>query len=76
MFGAYIRGLLNIAAAVLLAAVLQFIVPYLLPYVGPEDGYLYNAFTGIAENALFIMLIAIGAGLLARAVTESNAGVR
>ena len=73
MFGAYLRGALTIGVAVLSAAVLQFVVPYLLPYQGPEDSMLYTAFSGLAENALIIMLIAVGAGVIARAVTESGA---
>jgi hypothetical protein len=76
MFGAYIRAVITIGIAVLSAAILQFIVPRLLPFIGPKDSYLYNAFNGVAENALLIMLAAIAAGLIARAVAESNAGVR
>ena len=76
MFGAYIRAAMLLGAAVLVGAILQFIVPFLLPYQGAEDGLLYQSFQGIADNAIFIMLIAVGAGLLARAVVESNAGVR
>jgi hypothetical protein len=76
MFGAYIRATITVGIAVLSAAILKFIVPMLLPYIGPEDSYLYNAFNGVAQNALLIMLAAIAAGLIARAVAESNAGVR
>jgi F0F1-type ATP synthase membrane subunit c/vacuolar-type H+-ATPase subunit K len=76
MFGAYIRATITVGIAVLSAAILQFIVPRMLPYLGSQDSYLYNAFSGIASNALLIMLAAIGAGLIARAVTESNTGVR
>ena len=76
MFGAYIRATLTVGGAVLVAAIIQFIVPYLLPYQGPEDGLLYQSFSAIAENAIFIALIAIGAGLIARAVVESQTGVR
>lgn len=76
MWGAYIRAALYIAGGVLTGAILQFIVPYMLPYQGPEGSLLYRSFNAVAENAIFIMLIAVGAGLLARAVVESNAGVR
>ncbi len=76
MWGGYIRAVLTVGVAVLASAILQFIVPFLLPYQGPEDSMLYQGFSAVAENALFIMLAAIGAALLARAVTESNAGVR
>lgn len=76
MWGAYIRAAVTVGIAVLSAALLQFIVPYLLEYQGPSDSLLYRSFEGLAENALFIMLAAVGAGLLARAVVESNMGVR
>ena len=72
MFGAYLRGALTIGVAVLSAAVLQFVVPFLLPYQGPEDSMLYSAFSGLAENALLIMLAAIAAGVLARSIVESR----
>jgi len=75
MFGSYIRAALTIGVAVLSASVLQFAVPFLLPYQGPQDSMLYNAFSGIADNALLIMLVAIAGGVLARAVVESR-GVR
>ena len=74
MFGAYIRAAGTVAVAVLSAAVLQFAVPFLLPYQGAPDSMLYQAFSGVADNALIIMLFAIAAGVLARSVTES--GVR
>ena len=76
MFGAYIRAAITIGVAVLSGAILQFLVPFFLPFLGPEGSMLYRSFDGIAENALFIMLVAVGAALLARAVVESNAGVR
>jgi len=80
MFGAYIRAALTIGVAVLSAAVLQFIVPYLLPYVaatGVEESnqtMLYNFFSTLSENALLVMLAAIAAGVLTRAVVESGPG--
>jgi len=76
MFGGYIRAVLNIGAAVLVASLLSFIALFFLPYLGPTDGLLYRSFNGILDNALFIFLIAIGAAVIARAVVESNAGVR
>lgn len=72
MFGAYARAALTIAFAVLIAAVLQFVVSPLLAFLGPESSLLYRSFNGLAENALIIMLIAVGAGVIARAVTESG----
>jgi len=38
-----------------------------------ESGPLHTAFTALIENALIIMLAAIAAAVLARAVVESNA---
>ena len=77
MFGAILRSAPTAAGAVLLGAVLQFILSRVLPYLGPESGMLYRSFNAIAEHGLLIMLVAVAAGLLARAVVESNAaGVR
>jgi len=76
MFGAYIRATLTVGIAVLVAAIVKFIVPFFLPFLGPEDSLLYQSFNGIAENAIFIMLLGIGAALIARAVAESSSGVR
>jgi hypothetical protein len=76
MFGAYIRAVLTIGVAVLAAAILDVVGGFLLPYQGTSDNLLYRSFAGVIDNALFIMLLAIGAAVLARAVVESNAGVR
>ena len=76
MFGAYVRGGLTIGVAVLAAALLEYMIPFLLPYQGAEDSLLYQSFDFLASNALFIMLIAVAAGVLARAVVESSPGVR
>lgn len=76
MFGAYIRAALTIGVAVLAAAILETVSGFLLPHVGPEGGYLHNAFSGIVDNALFIMLLGIAAAIVARAVAESQSGVR
>jgi len=73
MYGAYIRGGATAAFAVLAAAVLQFVVNPLLEFQGPESSLLYRSFNGLAENALIIMLIAVGATVVARAVVESGA---
>jgi len=72
MFGAYVRGGATIVIAVLVGALLQFIVPMFLPYLGPDDSLLVQSFSALAENAVFIGLIAVAAGVLARAVVESN----
>jgi O-antigen/teichoic acid export membrane protein len=74
MFGAYIRATITVGIAVLVAALLKFIAPFFYPYLGPEDSLIYQSFQGIADYGLFIMLLAIGAGLIARAVVESDAG--
>lgn len=76
MFGAYIRAVLTIGVAVLAAAILETVGGFLLPHVGAQGGYLYKAFNGLIENALFIMLIGIAAALIARSVVESKSGVR
>jgi hypothetical protein len=73
MFGAYLRAALTLAFAVLIAAVLQFVVSPLLTFLGPESSLLYRSFNGLAENALLIMALAVGAGVIARAITESGA---
>jgi len=75
MWGAYLRAPLYIGIAVLAAAILDAVSSFMLPYIG-ADTYIGTAIVGIVDNALFIMLIAVGAGLLARAVTESQTGVR
>lgn len=72
MFGAYLRAALTIAFAVLASAVLQFLVDPLLQFMGPQNSLLYRSFSGLAENALIIMLLAVGAGVIARAVAESG----
>jgi len=72
MFGAYLRASLTIAFAVLASAVLQFLIDPLLGFLGPQSSLLYRSFAGLAENALIIMLLAVGAGVVARAVAESG----
>ena len=72
MFGAYLRAALTIAFAVLASAVLQFLIDPLLAFLGPQNSLLYRSFAGVAENALIIMLLAVGAGVIARAVAESG----
>lgn len=76
MFGDYIRGAITIGIAVVSALILQFIVPFLLPYQGPEDELLYQSFSSLADNALFIMLLAVAAAVMAGAIRQSGRGVR
>lgn len=73
MYGAFGRAAIEIPIAVLLGAILQFIVAPMLDFLGPESSLLYRSFTGVAENAVLIALLAVGAGVIARAVTESRA---
>jgi hypothetical protein len=73
MYGAYLRGGITAAIVTLVGAVLRFILPYLLPYLGPEDGLIYQSFSALGSNIVLLGLIAVGAGVLAAAVTESNA---
>jgi hypothetical protein len=73
MFGTYLRAALTLAFAVLMAAVLQFVLAPFMDYLGPESSLLYRSFDALAENALFIMALAVGFGVIARAVEESAA---
>ena len=76
MFGRYVRGALTIVVAVFSAALLEYLTPFFLPLVGPEESLLYRSFDWLGGNALLIMLVAVAAGVLARAAAESNPGVR
>ena len=76
MFGAYGRGALTIPVAVFSAAFLEYLTPFFLPFVGAEGSLLYRSFDWLGGNALIIMIVAIAAGVLARAAAESNPGVR
>ena len=74
MFGAYVRAGITIGIAVLSAAILGFILPFFMPFLGPEEEILYQSFDALQEWALFIMLAAVAAGVLARSVVESGVG--
>jgi len=74
MYGAYIRGGITAGAVALVGAVLNFILPYLLPLMGPQDEILYQTFSSVGNNVVLIGLIAVGAGIMAAATAESNAG--
>jgi hypothetical protein len=76
MFGAYGRAGLTIPIAVFAAGFLQYITPFFLPFMGPESSLLYRSFDYLGGNALIIMIVAVAAGVLARATVESNPGVR
>lgn len=73
MYGAYIRGGITAASVALLGALLNFILPYLLPYLGPKNELVYQTFNSLGNNVVLLGLIAVGAGVMAAAVTESNA---
>jgi len=72
MYGAYIRGGITTAGVALIGAVLNFVLPYLLPYLGPQDELIYQSFSAVGNNVVLIGLVAVGAGVLAAAVTESS----
>lgn len=74
MYGAYIRGGITAGGVALIGAVLNFVLPYLLPYLGPKDELIYQSFNTLGNNVVLIGLIAVGAGVLAAATAESNAG--
>ena len=74
MFSAYLRAAINGGIAVLLAAILTFILGFFMPYLGPEDGLMYATFDALGEWVLFLMLLSIGFTLIARSVVEG--GVR
>ena len=74
MFSAYLRAALNAGVAVLLAAILTFILGFFMPYMGPEDGLFYQTFSALNEWVLFLMLLAIAFAVIARSVTESGVG--
>ena len=74
MFSAYLRAAINAGVAVLLAAILTFLLPFFMPYLGPEEGLMYRTFDALGEWVLFLMLLAIMMGLIARSVVEAGVG--
>jgi len=74
MFGAYIRGGITACAVVLVGSILNLFLPYVLPLLGPQDEILYQTFNSLGNNVVLIGLIAVGAGIMAAATAESNAG--
>ena len=76
MFAAYIRAAITLGIAVVVGVILQMVIPFFLPFQGPEDGLLFQSFSTVADHGILMMVTAIGVGLLARAVVESNVGVR
>lgn len=74
MFSTYLRAGINIGFAVLLAAILGFVLQFFIPMMGPEDGLLRATFAALNEWMLFLMIAAVLAAILARAVVEGSAG--
>ena len=74
MWGAVLRSAIVSAVAALLAAVLSYILARMLPLMGPSDGLLYRSFASISDNALAVMVFAVLAGLIGRAIVESAPG--
>ena len=76
MFGAYGRAALEIPIAVLMGGILEFVLPFFLPLMGSEETMLYRSFEFLTQYGMFLMIVAVGAGVLARAYVESTPGVR
>ena len=74
MFSEYFRAGVNIAFAVLLAAILGFILQFFIPMMGPEDGLLRSTFEALDTWMLFLMITAVLAAVLTRALVERNIG--
>ena len=73
MFSAYLRAAILAPIAVLVGAVLSFILSCLMPYMGPEDGLMYQTFAAINEWVVCLLLIAIAFGVIVRSVVEAEA---
>jgi len=78
MFSAYLRAGINLAFAVLLASILGYVLQFFQPMMGPEDGLLYRTFDALDTWMLFLMVTAVLAAVLTRAVVERDVtgGVR
>lgn len=70
MFGTYLRAAAALGGAVLVAKLIEWLVPMLVPYMG--ETIVARSFESLANNALLIALIAIAVGVIARAVNESD----
>ena len=73
MFSAYLRAAILAPIAVLVGAVLSWILSFLMPFMGPEDGLMYQTFAAIGEWVVFLFLIAIAFGVIVRSVVEAEA---
>lgn len=74
MFSRYLRGAVNLVFAVLLAAILGFVLQFFMPMMGPEDELLYQTFAALDSWMLFLMVGAVLAAILAGALVEGNVG--
>lgn len=74
MFGDLVRAALSIPIAVLVGKLLEWILGFILPLYASEDTNLYAALSAVQEHAIFIMLIGIGASLIARATIKARVG--
>jgi hypothetical protein len=75
MFGAYARAALAVPIAVLVGGIVEYALPFFLPLLGSESTMLYRTFDFLTEYAIFLLLVAVAAGVLARAYVESTPGV-
>lgn len=76
MFGAYARAAVAVPVAILIGGIVEYAIPFFLPLMGSESGMLYSSFDFLSQNSIFLFLVAIGAGVLARAYVESTPGAR
>jgi len=74
VFSSYLRGAVNLVFAVLLAAILSFVLAFFIPMMGPEDSLLRGTFEALDSWMLFLMVGAVLASILARALVEGNVG--
>lgn len=74
MFSTYLRAAVNLAFAVLLMAILGFVLQFFIPGMGPEDSMLRQTFEAIRSWGLFLMIVAVLFGIVYRAVVESRVG--
>lgn len=72
MFTSYMRGAVNLAFAVLLAAILGFVLQFFIPMMGPEETLLRASFESLHDWMLFLMIVAVLASVLFRSVVEGR----
>ena len=72
MFASYMRAAVNLAFAVLLAAILGFVLQFFIPMMGPEETLLRRSFESLHTWMLFLMIAAVLASVLFRSVIEGR----